>query len=54
MSTEDMPTTNQNPDNMSLANKIPPTVAAGFQKAASSVGNVVVNKAKSSGAEMNT
>lgn len=35
MSTEDMPTTNQGPQDATLADKIPPTIADGFKQAAS-------------------
>lgn len=46
MSTEDMPTTNQGAEEKSFAAKIPPTVAAGFQKVASAVGQTTVNVVK--------
>ena len=55
MTTENMPTTNQQPEKGTLASKIPPTVAAGFEKAASAVGNAVVSGVKqavSSGMKM--
>lgn len=46
MSTENMPTTNQGSEEATLADKIPPTVAAGFEKAAGAVGNATVNAFK--------
>ena len=46
MSTENMPTTNQGSEEASLADKIPPTVAEGFQKAASAAGNAMVSGVK--------
>ena len=49
MSTEDMPTTNQGAEEKSFAAKIPPTVAAGFQKVASAVGQTTVKVASAVG-----
>ena len=46
MSTENMPTTNQGPEDATIADKIPPTLAAGFQKAASAAGNAMVAAVK--------
>ena len=46
MSTENMPTTNQGPEDATLADKIPPTLAAGFKKAAGTAGNVIVGSVK--------
>jgi len=46
MSTENMPTTNQEPEEIMLADKIPPTVAAGFQKAVNAVGSAAIDALK--------
>lgn len=46
MSTENMPTTNQEPKDEIWADRIPPTIAAGFQKAASVAGKAVVGAFK--------
>lgn len=42
MNTENMPTINQSPEEATLADKIPPTVAAGFKQAAGAAGNVAM------------
>ncbi len=46
MSTEDMPTTNQGSDYKTLADKIPPSVADGFDMAANSMKNQIVGEIK--------
>ena len=46
MTTEDMPTTNQGPEDATLAYHIPETVAAGFAKVASAIGQATVNITK--------
>lgn len=49
MSTENMPTTNQNPDGPSLGDKIPPTVAEGFVQGSQKLFNYASNKSKEAG-----
>ncbi len=46
MNTENMPTTNQGPEDTTLADKIPSTVAEGFDKAASALGNYAIGEAQ--------
>ncbi|GEM_PF-5749399 len=46
MNTENMPTTNQGPEDTTLVDKIPPTVAEGFKKAAGAVGNATMGAFK--------
>lgn len=46
MNTENMPTTNQIPEDATLADKIPPTVAKGFEKAAGAIGNATLGAFK--------
>lgn len=40
MSTENMPTTNQSPEEATFADKIPPTAAEGFKQGAGVAANV--------------
>lgn len=47
MSTENMPTTNQSPQGEGLAAKIPPTLAAGVEKAFSATISAGMNIGKS-------
>lgn len=55
MSTENMPTTNQSPEETTLADKIPPTVAEGFKQAAGTIGNATMGAFKqAAGTGMNT
>lgn len=54
MRTEDMPTTNQGQEKeKSFADKIPPTMAAGFKKAAETVGNALASSMKKAASGMN-
>lgn len=46
MTTENMPATNQNPEEATLADKIPPTMAEGFKKAANASANVTIGEVK--------
>lgn len=46
-----MPTTNQALEEGTLADKIPPTVAAGFEKVATAAGNALVGGIKKSAGE---
>lgn len=46
MNTENMPTTNQGPGDATFADKIPQTVAEGFNKASSALSNYAIGEAK--------
>ena len=46
MTTEDMPNTNQGPEDATLADNIPETVAAGFAKVANAAGQAISGIAK--------
>ena len=46
MTTENMPTTNQGAGEATLADKIPPTVAAGFKQAAGKAGGFAAGEIK--------
>jgi len=51
MTTKNMPTTNQAPER-TLAEKIPPALAAGFKKTVTSVGKTVTGELKKAASGM--